>query len=67
MTQKHEKHLRAMGLMPTLLIQKCFFNKALHLVAELGALHLIPGPKAVGWNADFAGNLGNKAAQSVHF
>lgn len=60
MTQKHEKHLRAMGLMPTLLIQKCFFNKALHLVSELG-------PKAVGCNTDFAGNLGDEAAQSVHF
>lgn len=40
-----------MGLMPTLLIQKCFFKKALHLVSELG-------PKAAGCNADFAGNLG---------
>lgn len=60
MTQKHEKHLRAMGLMPALLIQKCSFNKALHLVSELG-------PKAVGCNAGFAGNLGDEAAPNVHF
>jgi len=60
MTLKHEKHLQAMGMMPILLIQKYFFNKALHLVSVLG-------PKPAGCNTDFAGNLGDKAASKCAF
>lgn len=54
MTQKHEKHLPATGMMPTLSIEKCFLNKALHLASVLG-------PKPAGSNSDFAGDLGDGA------